>query len=52
MDEEAIQKMFENMEKLTNKIKKIKKVGDYGINCTGIRESIIYPEIGGMRQDI
>ena len=52
MDREAANKMFENIDKLREKIKKIKKVKDYGINCTKIRESIIYPKIAAMRQDI
>lgn len=52
MDEKAVDKMFENLDKLREKIKEIKKIKDYGINCTRIRESIMYPKIGGMRQDI
>ena len=52
MDEEAVDKMFENLDKLREKLKEIKKIKDYGINCTRIRESIMYPEIGGMQQDI
>ena len=52
MDKEAVDKMFENIDKLREKIKRIKKIEDYGINCTTIRESIIYPEIAAMRQDI
>jgi len=52
MDEEAVDKMFENLDKLREKIKEIKKIKEYGINVTRIRESIMYPEIGGMRQDI
>ena len=52
MDEEAVNKMFENLDKLREKVKEIKKIKDYGINCTRIRESIMYPEIGGMQQDI
>jgi len=52
MDEEAVDKMFENLNNLRKKIKEIKKIKEYGINCTRIRESIMYPEIGGMRQNI
>ena len=52
MDEEAVDKMFENLDKLREKIKEIKKIKEYGINVTRITESIMYPEIGGMRQDI
>jgi hypothetical protein len=52
MDREAVDKMFENIDKLREKIKRIKKIEDYGINCTTIRESIIYPEIAAMRHDI
>jgi hypothetical protein len=52
MDEKAVDKMFENLDKLREKIKEIKKIKEYGINVTRIRESIMYPEIGGMRQDI
>jgi hypothetical protein len=52
MDEKAVDKMFENLDKLREKVKEIKKIKDYGINCTRIRESIMYPEIGGMQQDI
>lgn len=52
MDEKAVDKMFENLDKLREKIKEIKKIKEYGINVTRIRESIMYPEIGGMQQDI
>jgi len=52
MNKEAVDKMFKNIDKLREKIKRIKKIEDYGINCTTIRESIIYPEIAAMRQDI
>jgi len=52
MDEKAVDKMFENLDKLREKIKEIKKIKEYGINVTRIRESIMYPKIGGMQQDI
>jgi hypothetical protein len=52
MDEKAADKMFENLDKLREKIKEIKEIKEYGINVTRIRESIMYPKIGGMRQDI
>jgi hypothetical protein len=52
MDKEAINRIFENINKLRKKINEIKKVKDYGINSTTIAESIIYPEIAKMRQDI
>ena len=52
MDEEAVDKIFENLNNLRKKIKEIKKIKEYGINVTRIRESIMYPEIGGMQQDI
>jgi len=52
MDEKTADKMFENLDKLREKIKEIKKIKEYGINATRIRESIMYPEIGGMQQDI
>jgi hypothetical protein len=52
MDKETIDKMFENVDKLEEKIKKIKRIEDYGINCTNISESIIYPNFTDMKQDI
>jgi len=52
MDEEAVDKMFENLNSLRKEIKEIKKIKDYGINCTKIRESIMYPVIGRMQQDV
>lgn len=52
MDKEAINRIFENINKLRKKINEIKKVKDYGISSTTIAESIIYPEIAKMRQDV
>ena len=52
MDKEAIDKMFENVDKLEKKIKKIKKIKDYGITSVHISESMIYPDLTDMKQDI
>ena len=52
MDDKTVDKMFENLNNLRKKIKEVKKIKEYGINCTRIRESIMYPEIGGMQQNI
>ena len=41
--------MFENVNKLEEKIKKIK---DYGINSLHISESMIYPDLTDIKQDI
>jgi hypothetical protein len=52
MDKETIDKMFENVDKLEEKIKKIKKIKDYGITSVHISESMIYPDLTDMKQDI
>ena len=52
MNKETVDKMFENVDKLEEKIKKIKRIEDYGINYTNITESIIYPNFTDMKQDI
>jgi hypothetical protein len=52
MSKETIDKMFENVDRLEEKIKKIKRIEDYGINYTNISESIIYPNFTDMKQDI
>ena len=52
MSKETIDKMFENVDKLEEKIKKIKKIEDYGITSVHISESMIYPNFTDMKQDI
>jgi hypothetical protein len=52
MSKETIDKMFENVNKLRKKIKEIKKIEDYGITSVHISESMIYPDLTDMKQDI
>jgi len=52
MDKETIDKIFENVNKLRKKIKEIKKIEDYGITSVHISESMIYPNLTDMKQDI
>ena len=52
MDKEAIDRMFENVNELEEKIKKIKKIKDYGKTSVHISESMIYPNLTDMKQDI
>lgn len=44
--------MEENYKLFDDKLKKVKKEKDYGITMMSISESIVYPEMMGMRQEV
>ena len=52
VDEETEKEISKNAENFVDDIKSIKKVKDYGLSSTTIRESTIYPKVAKMRQDI